>query len=179
MGNAHGGQMIRVKSEFTGKMWKPAARRQVMEREELRAMTTVVKLGETRVKLGTPVGVTGFARASIRGMVKSGRLGEIVSLGAAKDYIDVVEFGRSPTKNPIGTDLQSSPSWPPIRLWVKRIIRPSADMLESVARMVFFKIHRVGFKGKKMFTKAEPHVKRDAKREFDKARRRIERELGK
>lgn len=121
-----------------------------------------VQIVERAVVSYTPRGATGQLRQGIIGLVEDipegvqGRVtpGEVVPLaiGPAMAYADCVEFG-------------TRPHWPPpepIRYWVQRVKRVSAEDVVRVAFLVSRKISRVGTPAFRMFAQGwaetEPKV---------------------
>ena len=161
--------MIKMTPKFRGEIWKGGYDK-VSKSEYKKAMTEAMQVLETEVALNTPIGVGGHLQGGIRGTVLTHLRGVVGVEGPASKYGDVVEKGRRPGK------------WPPrdaIELWVRRIIRPLKEELNSVAFLVQRKIGKKGFKGKFMFRDAEKKLKTRVINMFRIATKRIERRLSK
>jgi hypothetical protein len=165
--------MIKLTPKFRGEIFKKGYDK-ASRAEYLKAMTEAMSILETAVATNTPVGVSGALQGGIRGTVLTHLRGEVGIEGPASKYGEIIEKGRGST-----TRSQGGVSWEPIKLWVRRIIRPPAKKLDSVTYLVWRKIHRKGFKGKFMFRDAERKLKTRVINMFRIATKRIERRLSK
>lgn len=168
---------INLKAIFRGRAFNDEQRTSVVNKYMERGMTIVVEKGATDVKMGIPVGVTGNARSGVRGEVIHAHRGVISETGPAVRYIDNIEGGRKPTESGVRGVSGESISFEPIKLWVKRIIKPGKKKLDSVAFLVYRKIHEKGYEGVHAFEKAEEKLKPFALRIFKREIKSAEREL--
>ena len=159
--------MIKLTAKFKGEIFKHGYEK-ASRIEYLKAMTEAMNILETEVAQNTPVGVGGVLQGGIRGTVQTHLRGVVGVEGPASKYGDVIERGRRPGR------------WPPrdaIELWVKRIIKPEAKKLKSMAFLVQRKVGKIGFKSKFMFRDAERKLKVRVINMFKIATKRIERRL--
>jgi len=159
---------LQIKAKFTGPIFNGKFKG-IMRKIYKDAITELVLTGETLVSEGTPVGVTGFARAGIQGKVIRHNLGAVQATGPGAKYIDVIEGGRA-----------SGRRFPPvdeIMLWVRRKLRVPPSELKSVTYLVGRKIAKKGIKGKFMFAKAERKMVRRIRRRIELANTQIEKKL--
>jgi hypothetical protein len=140
----------------------------LFDREMLRATQDSIRLVSRNIRAAAPVGATGNLRSGIHGRTITPIKGVIKVEGPAARYAIFSERGRRAGR------------WPPpapIRLWVRKILRPPAKELRSVTFLVQRKIGQKGTKGAKFFRSTAKKSEAAVQRIFQRAVQRFERAM--